>query len=299
METLKDVFQTRIRNQISNVILFGSVIGLTATGLVAGATAAVLVVGRTPAHAWSPVFQLLTVVLLTVAGLSAGVFASLLVSPIVLRYAFFANPLGDWNGIAVYSAADEDLPGHAPNVFVAGFSFGIAPFRPAIFIAEGAIRVLSRESLEAVFAHEVSHLECAHLSKRLVAGVTTFVTASFLTAITLIGLHWSGYAEIGGIFSAISGVVPAVLTWMTIRQLIWRQELEADRNALDRHGVAPAALLSALETLQRAIGGEPHPLVASRMEACRSRIMANDLARGNDRAAGAETDASEKSSIAA
>lgn len=299
METLKDVFQNRIRNQISNVVLFGSVIGLTATGLVAGATAAVLLVGRTSAHAWPPVVQLLTVVLLTVGGLSTGVFASLLVSPIVLRYAFFANPLGDWNGTRIYSAADEDLPGHAPNVFVAGFSFGIGPFRPAIFIAEGAIRVLSRESLEAVFAHEMSHLECTHLAKRLVAGVTTFVTASFLSAVTLIGLHWSGYAEIGGIFSAISGVVPAALTWMTIRQLIWRQELEADRHAIDRHGIAPNALLSALETLQRAIGGSPHPLVASRMEACRSWIMAKDLTRGNADAAGAEADASENASIAA
>lgn len=299
METLKNVFETRIRNQISNVILFGSVIGLTALGLVGGATSAVVLIGQTSAHAWPPVLQLLSVVLLTIGGLSAGVFASLLVSPVVLRHAFFATPLGDWDGVSVYSAADEDLPGHAPNVFVAGFSFGIGPFRPAIFIAEGAIRVLSRPSLEAVFAHEFSHLERAHLAKRLVAGVTTFVTTSFLTAVSLIGLHWSGYAEIGGIFSAISGVVPAVLTWMTIRQLIWRQELEADRNALDRHGVAPEALLSALESLQRAIGGEPHPLVASRMEACRSRIMADELARGKDRVDGAETDASGDSSIAA
>jgi Zn-dependent protease with chaperone function len=289
METLKDVFQTRIRNQISNVILFGSVIGLTATGLVAGTTSAVLLVGRTSAHAWPPVIQLLIVILLTVAGFATGVFASLLVSPVVLRHAFFANALGEWNGIAVYSAADENLPGHAPNVFVAGFPFGIGALKPAIFVAEGAIRALSRESLVAVFAHEVSHLECRHLAKRVVAGLSTFVGASFLTAVMLIGLHWSGYTEIGGIFSAISGVVPALLTWMTIRQLIWRQELEADRNALDRHGIAPAALLSALETLARAIGGEPHPLVAIRMEACRSRIMAAELARGNSEPAAVDS----------
>jgi Zn-dependent protease with chaperone function len=299
VETLKEVLETRVRNQISNVILFGSVIGLTATGLVAGATAGTLLVGRTSAHAWMPVFQLLTVVLATVAGFSAGVFASLLVSPLVLRFAFFATPLGEWNGIAVHSAADEDLPGHAPNVFVAGFSFGIGALRPAIFVSEGAIRALSRDSLVAVFAHEISHLECRHLAKRVVAGVASFLAASFLTAIMLIGLHWSGYAEIGGIFSAISGVVPAVLTWMTIRQMIWRQELEADRNAIARHGVAPEALFSALETLQRAIGGNPHPLVAARMEACRSRIMANDLTHGDGDAAGAETDASENASIAA
>ncbi len=274
MEAFRDLLHSRLRNQISNVILFGSVIGLTALGLVAGTTAGVLFIGRTAAHEWLPVFQLLTVVLLTVAGLSLGVFASLFVSPLVLRYAFFAKKIGDWNGVAVFAAADEDLPGRLPNVFVSGFSFGIGPLKPAIFVAEGAIRVLSRESLGAVFAHEFSHLECHHLFKRVVTGVSTFVGGSFLTAVALIGLHWSGYTEIGGAFSAVSGILPAVLTWMAIRQLLWRQELEADANAIARHAVSPESLVGALESLQRVIGGNPHPLVVARVVACRAKFAA-------------------------
>jgi Zn-dependent protease with chaperone function len=275
MEALKDHFHTRLRNQLSNAILFGSVIGITAVGLVAGTTAGVLVVGRTGAHEWMPVFQLLTVVLLTVGGLSLGVFTSLLVSPVVLRYAFFAKRIGEWNGIGVFTAADEDLPGGIPNVFVSGFNFGPGLLRPAIFVAEGAIRVLPQPALRAVFAHEFSHLECHHLFKRVVTGVSTFVLASFLTAIMLIGLHWSGYTEIGGAFSAVSGILPAVITWMAIRQLLWHQEFEADLNAIERHGVPPEALVLALETLQRAIGGETHPLVAERIAACRAKIPAS------------------------
>lgn len=277
MEALKYHFHSRVRNQISNVILFGSIIALTALGLVAGTTAGVLLVGRTAAHDWPPVIQLLTVVMLTVGGLSAGVLSSLLVSPVVLRHAFFAKKIGEWNGVAVYSAADADLPGRLPNVFVAGFSFGFGPLKPAIFVAEGAARVLSNDALLAVFAHELSHLDCHHLFKRVITGVSTFVLASFLTAAALIGLHWSGYSEIGGVFSVVSGVLPALLTWMTIRQLLWRQEFEADANAISRHGIAPEALIQALETLQRAIGGQAHPLVAARIEACRGKIMAADF----------------------
>ena len=270
MEALKNHFHSRIRNQLSNIILFGSVIGLTALGLVAGTIAGVLLVGRTGVHEWPPVAQLLVVVLSTVGGFSTGVFASLFVSPAVLRRAFFASPVGEWEGIAVYSARDVDLPGRVPNIFVSGFSFGFGPFRPAIFVAEGAIRILSKDALHAVFAHELSHLECGHLSRRVRVGVATFVGASFLTAVTLIGAQWSGYTELGGAFSVVSGILPAALTWMSIRQLLSAQEFEADENAIHHHGVAPESLVAALETLQRAIGGEPHPLVAARISAARA-----------------------------
>jgi Zn-dependent protease with chaperone function len=272
MEAWKDFAESRVRNQISNILLFGSIIALTASGLVLGTTAGVLFVGRTSVHSWQPVIQLLIVVLSTVAGFSFGVFLSLLVSPVILRFAFFATKIGEWNGTSVYTAADADLPGRLPNVFVSGFSFAVGPLKPAIFVAEGAIRILPREALQAVFAHEMSHLECHHLTKRVFTGILTFVGASFLTAIMLIGLHWSGYTEIGGIFSVIAGILPAVLTWMAIRQQLWNQELEADANAIKRHQIRPENLISALEILQRAIGGAPHPLVATRLEICRAKI---------------------------
>jgi Zn-dependent protease with chaperone function len=251
-------------------MLFGSVIALTATGLVAGTTIGVLLASRL--EKTLPILQLIIVLVSTVSGFSIGVLSSLFVSPFVLRHAFFAKLIGEWNGTTVYSAADEDLPGRLPNIFVAGFSFGIGPFKPAVFIAEGAVRILSKETLEAVFAHELAHLDCRHLWKRLVVGVGTFLVASFLTSVALIGLHWSGYTEIGGFFSLIAGILPATLTWMTMRQMMWNQEFEADRHALDHYGIDPAYLLQALRTLQRSIGGEPHPLVAERMAECEKRI---------------------------
>ncbi|MBS1962766.1 MAG: M48 family metalloprotease [Bdellovibrionales bacterium] len=278
MDAIRDHFHHRLRNQLSNVLLFGSVIGITAIGLFAGCVGGVLLVGRTALHEGSPVLQLLVVVLSTVAGFAAGASASLFASPLVLRHAFFARPIGEWNGIRLFAAADADLPGGAPNVFVSGFSFGFGPFRPAIFVAEGAARILPRPALEAVLAHEYSHLACRHLGKRVFAGITTFVAASFFTSIALIGLHWSGYTEFGGFLSLLSGVIPAALTWMTVRRLLWDQEFEADAHAMDRLGVSPGRLLEALETLQRAIGGEPHPLVAERMSVARARISSEKTA---------------------
>lgn len=261
-------------------MLFGSVIALTASGLVAGTMAGVIIASRLSTAA--PILQLIIVLVSTVSGFSIGILGSLFVSPFVLRHAFFATQIGEWKGTAVYSAADEDLPGRLPNIFVAGFSFGVGPFKPAVFIAEGASRILSKEALEAVFAHELSHLDCRHLWKRLVLGVGTFLIASFLTSVALIGLHWSGYTEIGGFFSLIAGILPATLTWMTMRQMMWNQEFEADRHALDVYGIDPAYLLAALQSLQRAMGGEPHPLVAERMAVCRSRMtgarVATDVA---------------------
>lgn len=272
MEAIKNLLHSRLRNQLSNLLLFGSMIGMTGAGLAAGTILGVLLAGRTGIHSLPPVFQLVTVLGCTIGGFALGVMASVGASPLVLRYAFFARKIGEWHGVTVYSAGDEDLPGRLPNVFVAGFGFGRGPFRPAIFAAEGAIRILSREALEAVFAHELSHLACQHLTKRMVKAIGVFLVASLLTSMTLIGLHWSGYAEIGGFFSIISGILPAVLTWMSISQMSWRQEFEADENAVRQFGVSSESLLNALVSLQKAIGGGTHPLVTARMEALRLQI---------------------------
>lgn len=78
MDALRDHFHHRLRNQLSNVLLFGSVIGITAAGLCAGCIGGVLLVGRTAIHEWSPVLQLLTIVFSTVGGFAAGASASLL-----------------------------------------------------------------------------------------------------------------------------------------------------------------------------------------------------------------------------
>lgn len=276
MDALKSLLHSRIRNQISNILLFGSLIGLTTTGLLAGVLLGVLLISRTGIHGGSPLFQLLIIISATTSGFAIGVFSSLYVSPLILRRAFFATPLTQWRGIAVYSARDADLPGGHPNVFVSGFSFGIGPFKPTIFVAEGAIRILSRTELLAVFAHEFSHIECGHLGKRVQVGITTFISASFLTSIMLIGAQWSGYAETSSALSVFAGVLPAALTWMAMRQLLGEQEFEADLNAIRKYGISPESLILALETLQGVIGGKPHPLVSARIDRARKMIPAEE-----------------------
>ncbi len=289
MEEIKTAFRTRIRNQVSNVILFGSMICVTAFGLVLGLLGGVTVLGRTGLHDLAPVLKLIIMLSATLGGFSAGIFTSLLISPLILRYAFFAKRVGVWQGVDVYRAADVDLPGRTANVFVSGFSFGIGPLKPTIFVAEGAARVLSRSALEAVFAHELSHLQCQHLLKRALHGVAAFLVASILTAITLIGMHWSGYSEIGGAFSLVAGIIPAALTWLTIRKLAWSQELEADAHALAVFAVKPESLIEALQTLQTAISRHSpmavHPLVTERLNILRAKCAPASHAADLPRAA--------------
>lgn len=263
------------------MLLYGSMIALTAGGLVLGCIGGVLLVSNTGISELHPLVKLLTTLFSTVAGFSLGIFFSLFVSPFILRFAFFAKPVGNWKNVIVYQAADEDLPGRLPNVFVAGFSFGVGPFAPAIFVAEGAAATLSKGALEAVFAHEMSHLACQHLGKRVFSAVLTFLLASILTAATFLGMHWSGYAEMGGVFSLIAGIIPALLTWMTMRQMMWDQELEADDCAIQIYHAEPASLLEAMTTLQaimglREVGTSIHPLVALRMERLRDRVDAQE-----------------------
>lgn len=275
MEEIKNLVHTRLRNQVSNIILFGSLISVTAFGLIIGMLAGVSLLGHTALQELPPVLKLLAILSFTVGGFSTGVFMSLMISPLILRYAFFAKKIGTWSGVDVYSAADADLPGKNANIFISGFSFGIGPIKPTIFVAEGAARVLSRTALEAVFAHEMSHLECQHLLKRAGSGIGAFLIASLLTAFTLIGLHWSGYTEMSSFFSLVAGVIPALLTWLTIRKMAWSQELEADAHALLRFNIAPESLIEALGVLQKSAdrihGTEVHPLVAERLEILRAK----------------------------
>lgn len=258
------------------MLLYGSMIALTAGGLVLGCIAGILLTSRTGISEMHPLIKLFATLFSTVAGFSFGIFTSLFVSPFILRFAFFAKAVGEWKGVTVYRAADEDLPGRLPNVFVAGFSFGVGPFAPSIFVAEGAAASLSTGALEAVFAHEMSHLSCQHLGKRVLRAITTFLFASVLTAATFLGIHWSGYAEIGGVFSLIAGIIPALLTWMTMRQMMWDQELEADDCAIQTFQAEPASLLEAMNTLQAIMGlregTSVHPLVALRMQRLRNRL---------------------------
>jgi Zn-dependent protease with chaperone function len=262
----------RLRNQISNMLLFGSLVAFASLGLVLGAMAGVALAGRTGLADAAGIWKIATVISTTLGGLCAGVAASFYVSPVVLRYAFFAERVGEWHGANVYACDAADLPGGMPNVFVAGFRRGIGPFRPAIFASRESFRILGRDALEAVFAHEMSHLSRSHLRKRLLAGMATFLVASVLTSAMLLGAEWSGYTSIGGGLATLAGILPAALTWLTMRNMTWTQELEADEGAIRIYGASPGALLSALERLQAEIGGETHPLVSARMRMLKSFI---------------------------
>ncbi|HAK95579.1 MAG TPA: hypothetical protein DCM87_11375 [Planctomycetes bacterium] len=182
--------------------------------------------------------------------LGAAIVGALLAAgPPVLRHLFPARPL---DGPAAESLAA--LAERAGVRFRAAFVWmtgargivnacvaGIAPRTRCVFVTDGLLGALGPQEVEAVLAHEVSHVRCRHFE------------LLFLLVAGAFGA-WSGLAP------RIAGGDPgaelmfAVLWWgiFLLGPFAWVSrvlELEADLKALDL-GIDPAALVRALDTLR-------------------------------------------------
>ena len=179
----------------------------------------------------------------------------------------------------------------AAAAFVSGFSWGRGPFKPALFASQSLLESLSKEELNAVMLHEISHLRLKHLRKRfslsaaLVAGLTVCGVA------TLIIGQW--------LFSGQAPLVRELLgPAVAIAAFIWafrvlglqsrRHETEADFFAVRTLNAQLADLTSALRKLDKLNGirsdkpGAGHPateLRISLLEAGFSKELLDAIAR--------------------
>jgi Zn-dependent protease with chaperone function len=159
----------------------------------------------------------------------------------------------------IYIIRGDDLSAH--NLMVAGFPKGRGIFRPAVFVFDALVRAANTgekgftpAELNAMILHEVSHASLNHLKKRL----TT--TCLSLPISVLVGSGaWMaaqlylapGVAELTQ-FVITLGVI--VTPFRLVNQLIRKQEVEADLNAVIQFGADPQAMISALERLDRLNG---------------------------------------------
>lgn len=145
------------------------------------------------------------------------------------------------------------IPSDQPNAFATGRN----PDHAAVAVTNGIVRMLSREELEGVIAHELAHVQNRDI-------LTSSIAATLAAAITIIarfGLFFGGGDRRGNIFSTLLMLILAPLAAVLIQMAISRaREYAADRDGAEICG-RPGSLASALGKLQS--GAERVPMDAN------------------------------------
>jgi heat shock protein HtpX len=136
------------------------------------------------------------------------------------------------------------IPSNQPNAFATGRN----PSHAAVAVTNGIVRLLGKEELEGVIAHELAHVKNRDI-------LTSSIAATIAAAITLLArfalFFGGGDRDRGNIFSTLLMLILAPIAAMLIQMAISR----AREYAADRDGAAicgkPRALANALGRLQQ------------------------------------------------
>lgn len=136
-----------------------------------------------------------------------------------------------------------------PNAFATGRS----PSRAAVCVTTGLLDRLDRDEVEAVLAHELSHV--AH---RDVTVMTLASSAGIITGMVLRGAQFGGFGMFGRrddrsslpivLFVLLASLVVYAVSFLAIRLLSRYRELSADRAGVYLTG-KPSELASALQKI--------------------------------------------------
>lgn len=147
------------------------------------------------------------------------------------------------------------IPSESPNAFATGRD----PRHAAVAVTAGILRILNREELKGVLAHELGHVK----NRDVLITTMAAVLASVITMIAHWGMYFGGYRddrEGGGanplflILLAILAPIAASLINLAISRA---REYQADASGAQICG-HPEALASALQKLER--GSESMPM---------------------------------------
>ena len=135
------------------------------------------------------------------------------------------------------------IPSDQPNAFATGRN----PENSAVAVTNGIVRLLSREELEGVIAHELAHIQ----NRDILTGSIAATIAAAITMLARFALFFGGGdRDRGGAISAILMMILAPIAAMLIQMAISRsREFAADRDGARICG-NPKALASALQRLQ-------------------------------------------------
>ncbi|MNS44729.1 hypothetical protein D3C72_771790 [compost metagenome] len=149
------------------------------------------------------------------------------------------------------------IPDMQPNAFATGRN----PANSAVAVTEGILRLLSRQELEGVIAHELAHIKnrdilIASVAAMLAGALTQLASMAQWAMILGMGRgddQDSPAEAIGGIAMMVVAPVAAMLVQMAISR---SREFEADRVGAEICG-DPSALASALRKLERGAQAMP------------------------------------------
>jgi heat shock protein HtpX len=145
------------------------------------------------------------------------------------------------------------IPDNQPNAFATGRN----PEHAAVAVTNGIVKMLDRDELEGVIAHELAHIQ----NRDILISSIAAATASAITLLARFGLFFGGGRDRGGLIATLLMVFLAPVAAILIQMAISRaREFAADRDGAEICG-KPQALASALQRLQR--GAERQPMDAN------------------------------------
>lgn len=166
------------------------------------------------------------------------------------------------------------VPTDSPNAFATGRS----PKHAAVAVTRGILRILDRDELEGVLAHELGHVRNRDI-------LTSSIVATIAGAITMLSrsamfgaMFGGGRRDRGGNpLAMILVLVLAPLSAMIVQMAVSRtREFAADRTGAQLSG-KPMALASALRKLERGASAVP---MTSANEATAHQFIVNPLRGG-------------------
>lgn len=184
---------------------------------------------------------------------------------IVLRM-YGAREVGPEQAPEVYGIVEElcreaDLP--MPTVAIApteqpnAFATGRSPQRAVVCVTRGILRVLDRDQLRGVLAHELGHVK----NRDMLIGTVAATLSAAIVVLARFGFFFGASGRdrgplglVGGLLMLILAPLGAVLIQMAIGRT---GEYRADRSGAELTG-RPEDLAQALLALER--GAEQHPI---------------------------------------
>jgi heat shock protein HtpX len=143
------------------------------------------------------------------------------------------------------------LPAEAPNAFATGRN----PQHAAVAVTQGLRRLMDREELEGIIAHELSHVRNRDILissiAATLAGAIMLISRLGYWAMLFGGYRGGGDRDGGGALGMILGIILAPIAAIMIQMAISRsREYQADATAAEMVG-HPHGLARALEKLGR------------------------------------------------
>ena len=159
-----------------------------------------------------------------------------------------------------------------PNAFATGRN----PDNAAVAATTGLLRILDREEVAAVMAHELAHVK----NRDTLIMTMTATIAGAISMLANFGLFFRGGDGRGNMLAMLAAVIVAPFAAMIVQLAISRtREYGADRGGAAMHG-NPRALASALAKLAEGASRIPNP-VAARNPAAASLYIVPGLGRGD------------------